>query len=152
MKILGQIVAVHPLALIISLPNQLYAHVPITNVSSQYTNMLERMEELDDDERSDAEMWDIESKNDDDEGSSVNMQYPELLDMFSVGQYVRAIVTAIHAPGSSSISGFMKSRDELVKASKRVELSLAPEKVNAGVQKPDLRAGFVRKRFLKCYD
>ncbi|KAF8633036.1 hypothetical protein AX15_001626 [Amanita polypyramis BW_CC] len=151
MKILGQIVAVHSLALIVSLPNQLYAHVPITNVSSQYTNMLEHMEELHEGERLDEES-DVESESDDNEGSSTNIRYPELSDMFSAGQYVRAIVMAVHAPGSSSISGLEKSRDELVKASKRVELSLSPEKVNADVQKSDLRTGFTLTTTVKSVE
>ena len=42
MKIFGQIVSILPLALVISLPNQLFAHVPITNISSQLTAYLER--------------------------------------------------------------------------------------------------------------
>ena len=57
---------------------------------------------------------------------------------------VRAIVTAVHAAGSSDTSGFGKTRDEAFKSSRRVELSLIPEKVNEGVAKVDLKAGFVR--------
>jgi rRNA biogenesis protein RRP5 len=44
MKIFGQIVSILPLALIVSLPNQLYGHVPITNISSQFTELLERLD------------------------------------------------------------------------------------------------------------
>ena len=43
MKVLGQVVAVEPLALVVSLPNQLFAHAPITQVSSQLTHALESM-------------------------------------------------------------------------------------------------------------
>jgi rRNA biogenesis protein RRP5 len=148
MKILGQIVSIHPLTLLVSLPNQLYAHVPITNVSSQYTNMLERMDEVHENDQSDDEKSDNEAGNDEEEEElSTNLQCPELSDMFRVGQFIRAVVTAVHAPGASDIPGLEKSRDELVKASRRVELSLSPEKVNEGVPKSDLRTSFARERF-----
>lgn len=148
MKILGQIVSIHPLALLVSLPNQLYAHVPITNVSSQYTNMLERMDEVHENDQSDDEKSDNEAGNDEEEEElSTNLKYPELSDMFRVGQFIRAVVTAVHAPGASNIPGLEKSRDELVKASRRVELSLSPEKVNEGVPKSDLRPSFAREHF-----
>ena len=45
MKVLGQIASIQPLALIISLPNQLMGHVPITQVTSQLTSRLESMHE-----------------------------------------------------------------------------------------------------------
>ena len=147
MKILGQIVSIHPLALLVSLPNQLYAHVPITNVSSQCTNMLERMEEMHENDQSDDEKSDNEAGSDKEEELSTNLQYPELSDMFHVGQFIRAVVTAVHAPGASNIPGLEKSRDDLVKASRRVELSLSPEKVNEGVPKSDLRTNFARALF-----
>ena len=147
MKILGQIISIHPLALLVSLPNQLYAHVPITNVSSQYTNMLERMDEVHENDQSDDEKSDNEAGNDEEEELSTNLKYPELSDMFRVGQFIRAVVTAVHAPGASNIPGLEKSRDELVKASRRVELSLSPEKVNEGVPKSDLRPSFAREHF-----
>lgn len=148
MKILGQIISIHPLALLVSLPNQLYAHVPITNVSSQYTNMLERMDEVHENDQSDDEKSDNEAGNDEEEEElSTNLKYPELSDMFRVGQFIRAVVTAVHAPGASNIPGLEKSRDELVKASRRVELSLSPEKVNEGVPKSDLRPSFAREHF-----
>ncbi|KAF8973590.1 hypothetical protein BDZ97DRAFT_1751613 [Flammula alnicola] len=135
MKLFGQIVSILPLALIISLPNQLFAHVPITNISSQFTEYLER---------ADAEAMNSESEgeDEDEEERPLKEGVPDLSDMFNVGQYVRAVVSAIHAPGASHISGFGKSRDEISKASKRVELSLIPERVNSGVQKSDLKAGF----------
>ncbi|KAM6498466.1 hypothetical protein JOM56_006414 [Amanita muscaria] len=131
MKILGQVVSIQPLALIVSLPNQLYGHIPITNISSQYTSMLERAEEASQNEKSD-EGVDTEGESDTEEESPKDAQYPELSDMFRKGQYVRAAVTAIHAPGTTGFSGLAKSRDELVKFSKRVELALHPDKVNAG--------------------
>lgn len=132
MKIFGQIVSILPLALIISLPNQLFAHVPITNISSQLTQNLERAEEDDD------SIMDDENDEED-----VKNGVPELLELFKVGQYVRAVVSAVHQPGASDSSGIGKARDEITKSSKRVELSLIPERVNAGVSKSDLKEGFV---------
>ncbi|PFH54835.1 hypothetical protein AMATHDRAFT_72594 [Amanita thiersii Skay4041] len=138
MKILGQIVSVQPLALIVSLPNQLFAHIPITNISPQYTSLLETMDTR-------QEETELEDETDDGDGTDlvppqIN-RCPELSDMFHVGQYVRAAVTAVYPPGSNA-SNLSKSRDELVKASRRVELSLFPEKINAGVQKSDINIGF----------
>jgi rRNA biogenesis protein RRP5 len=131
MKILGQIVSIQPLALIVSLPNQLFAHVPITGVSSQLTKLLE-----------DTEQEDEESEVDDDEGQPHKARVPTLSEIFKEGQYLRAVVSAVHAHGSTDISGILKSREETVRASRRVELSLLPEKVNAGVQRSDLNANF----------
>ena len=136
MKILGQVVSVEPLALIVSLPNQLLAHIPITNITSQLTHLLESMDDEDQDMESGG--------SDDEEGQSSKRRIPELFEIFRLGQYVRAIVTAVHAAGSSDTSGFGKTRDEAFKSSRRVELSLIPEKVNEGVAKVDLKAGFVR--------
>ncbi|THH02559.1 hypothetical protein EW026_g275 [Hermanssonia centrifuga] len=129
MKILGQIVSVEPLALIVSLPNQLMAHVPITNISSQLTHLLESM---DDDEP-------MESP-DDDETERHN-RVPELFEIFHPGQYVRAVVSAVHAQGSTNIPGLPRERGEAQKASRRIELSLVPEKVNEGVVKSDVKPG-----------
>ncbi|RXW22586.1 hypothetical protein EST38_g3267 [Candolleomyces aberdarensis] len=130
MKIMGQIVGVLPLALLVSLPNQLLAHVPITNISSQYTSRLERMEE------------EMDTSDNEDEAEPGTSRLPELGQIFKIGQYVRAVVSATHAPGSSDPSGLFKSRDEVAKACRRVELSLLPKQVNEGVQKGDLKAGF----------
>lgn len=135
MKIFGQIISILPLALIVSLPNQLFAHVPITNISSQFTEYLER---------ADAEESELEDEAEDDvEESPEKGGMPDLSDIFNVGQYVRAVVSAVHAAGATDNSGVGKSRDEISRASKRVELSLIPESVNSGVAKSDLKAGFV---------
>ncbi|CAK5279992.1 unnamed protein product, partial [Mycena citricolor] len=125
-KILGQIVSIEPLALIISLPNQLFGHVPITNVSSQLTALLQtRMDQDEEDEEQDADS-----------------DTPELSDLFRTGQYVRAVVTAVHASGSTDTTGVGRSRDDMTRASRRVELSLVPEAVNMGIQKSDIKPGF----------
>lgn len=138
MKIFGQIISILPLALVVSLPNQLFAHVPITNISSQFTEYLER-----------ADAEDLEDEDEEDEDDKPEKEgLPELSDIFAVGQYVRSVVTAVHAPGATDNSGIGKSRDEISRASKRVELSLVPEAVNTGVAKSDLKAGFVSAHFV----
>jgi rRNA biogenesis protein RRP5 len=129
MKIFGQIVAIESLALIISLPNQLFGHVPLTNISAQFSAMLEKIDEDKDSDKEDEE----------EEETSA-----ELSDIFTAGQYVRATVVDVHAANTTDILGLSKSRDDVVRASRRVELSLSPDKVNAGVQKADLNPGFVR--------
>lgn len=134
MKIMGQVVGILPLALLVSLPNQLLAHVPITNVSTQYTSRLERIEE-------EMDTSDVEE---DEEEVANSRRLPELSQLFQVGQYIRAVVSAVNAPGTNDPSGLSRSRDELAKNCRRVELSLLPVRVNEGVQKGDLKAGFVR--------
>jgi rRNA biogenesis protein RRP5 len=138
MKILGQIVSIQPLAIIVSLPNQLYAHVPITHVSSQLTNLLELIE--DDDQQANSNL--------DEEAINSKSRIPDLFEIFSPGQYVRAVVTAVHALGPSDITSVGRARDDASKSSRRVELSLVPARVNAGVCKTDLRAGFVSQYIL----
>ncbi|KAJ4484909.1 hypothetical protein C8J55DRAFT_32010 [Lentinula edodes] len=145
MKIFGQIIAIQPLALIVSLPNQLLGHVPITNISSQLTTLLERMD-VDEDE--DAK----ESESEDEEEAESRSKVPELSDFFHNGQYVRATVTTLHVPGSTDVTGLGKSRDETIRASRRVELSLTPERVNAGVQKSDLKAGYTLSTSVKSIE
>ncbi|KAJ3870308.1 hypothetical protein EV359DRAFT_28064 [Lentinula novae-zelandiae] len=145
MKIFGQIIAIQPLALIVSLPNQLLGHVPITNISSQLTTLLERMD-VDEDE--DAKESESEGKEEAESRSKV----PELSDFFHNGQYVRATVTTLHVPGSTDVTGLGKSRDETIRASRRVELSLTPERVNAGVQKSDLKAGYTLSTSVKSIE
>ncbi|KAI6007158.1 hypothetical protein EDD15DRAFT_2209398 [Pisolithus albus] len=129
MKILGQVVSVHPLAIVVSLPNQLVAHVPITKITSQLSRLLESM-----DLRSDASG---ESASD-----TIADNVPDLSELFHAGQYVRAVVANVRPPGATDMTGLIRSRDEVVKASRRVELSLIPEEVNAGVRKSDLKDGY----------
>ncbi|OCH94735.1 U3 snoRNP-associated protein Rrp5 [Obba rivulosa] len=129
MKVLAQVISVEPLALIVSLPNQLFAHVPITQISSELTERLERMGEEDEDSV------------DEEAEENGSARVPDLLDLFKPGQYIRAVVTAVHAPGSTDVSGLGRARDEAQKASRRVELSIVPEKVNGAVAKADVRQG-----------
>lgn len=137
MKILGKIIAIQPLALLVSLPCQLVGHVPITNVSSQLTNQLDKLEDEDED---------MMAQDEEDE-ENVNANQPlELFEIFKVGQYVQTVVTGVKSPGATAdgIIGTRRRLDEVERASQRVELNLVPEQVNAGVSKDDLEPGFVR--------
>lgn len=131
MKILCQIVAIYPLMLIVSLPNQLLGHIPITHISSQLTNALEA-----------AELSEPEDDTEEDEARGAYIP-PDLIELFAPGQYIRAVVTAVKPPGTTEGSMFSYSRDGVEKSSRRVELSLIPDQVNAGLVKSDLTKGFV---------
>jgi len=134
MKILAQVVSIEALALMVSLPNQLYGHVPITQISSELTTSLESMD-MDDEPRSDEEEEDAEEK---------TTPLPDLFELFRPGQYLRCVVVASHAAGTTKAgSGIGRATGEIEKISRRVELSLVPDQVNQGVLKTDLKPGFV---------
>ena len=140
-RILCQIVDIRPLALLVSLPNQLLGHVPATHISSLLTERLERVDaEEADSTGNQEEDGDVEEKS-----ASASSDVPDLADMFTVGQYLTAVVEEVRPSGARSSIDFSKARDEVTKAAKRAELSIDPEKVNAGVAKRDLVSGFVRR-------
>ena len=137
MKILAQVVSIEPRALIVSLPNQLYGHVPITQISSELTASLESMDVDDEPPPGDEEEEDADAK---------APRLPDLFDLFRPGQYLRCVVVASHAAGTTKAGvGTGRAKDEVEKASGRVELGLTPELVNQGVEKTDLKPGFVSK-------
>ncbi|KAJ1301821.1 hypothetical protein OPQ81_009049 [Rhizoctonia solani] len=127
-KLLGQIISVLPLALIVSLPNQLMGHVPIINISSQLTSRLESTP---------SSPSEAEDSEEDDNDNGV----PSLSQMFKPGQYISCTVKQVR-PASSTIDFGAKPRDEEEKAARRVELSIRPNEVNTGVGAGDLRPGF----------
>ncbi|KAF8323027.1 hypothetical protein DL93DRAFT_2049827 [Clavulina sp. PMI_390] len=139
-RILCQIVQILPLALVVSLPHQLLGHIPITHISSLFT---ERLEKVDgggsDDGEEDNASEDVEMA---DGEAQASKDLPDLADMFYAGQFLTAIVEEVRPAGARGSLDFSKSRDETTKGAKRVELSIAPEKVNAGVAKRDLVPGF----------
>ena len=145
MKIFAQVVSIEPLALIVSLPNQLYGHIPITQISSELTASLESMDVDDEPPSGDEEGEDADAK---------ASRLPDLFDLFRPGQYLRCVVTASHPAGTTKAgTGTGRVRDEVEKVSGRVELGLTPEVVNKGVVKTDLKPGFVsqwRTDFMSC--
>ncbi|KAF8519094.1 U3 snoRNP-associated protein Rrp5 [Hysterangium stoloniferum] len=130
MNILCQIIAIRPLALIVSLPCQLVGHVPITQISTQFTKQLEALDES--------------AENLSDQEDDIRRP-PELFEMFRVGQYLRAVVTGVQPAGASArgVIGSNRRMDENERASQRVELSIIPDHINKGVSKADLTSGFV---------
>ena len=137
MNILCQIVSVEPLFLIVSLPNQLFGHIPITRISSEFTTLLEKVDESADeeDEESEGEAEDATSKS--------QHRVPDLADIFTPGRYLRAVVTEVHAPGTTESFGLGRPKDGSQRVSRRVELSIEPHKVNGGIVVKDLTPGFV---------
>ncbi|KAG8742229.1 rRNA biogenesis protein rrp5 [Ceratobasidium sp. 414] len=129
-KLLGQITSILPLALIISLPNQLMGHVPIVNISPQLTSRL-------DSAPSRSSRSSSPSSEDEGEGDDI----PSLTQLFSPGQYVACTVKQVRPP-SGSIDFGARPQDESEKAAKKVELSIRPGDVNAGVGAGDIRVGF----------
>lgn len=126
-KLLTRVHTVLPLHLILSLPNNLLAHVPITEISTTLTALLQKEEESD--EESDA--------GSDDEESGA----PDLATLFTPGMYFPAKVLNLYPTASQSFfSQYPVS--ETTRLAARVEMSLVPEKVNDEVVKADLEAGF----------
>ncbi|KAK4046291.1 rRNA biogenesis protein rrp5 [Microbotryomycetes sp. JL201] len=129
-KVLGQITTVRALELIVSLPGQLLGHVPITNISPEFT---QRLEQSDDEQGS-------ENESDDDQSSRSKNDVPALADIFNPGAWISCVVTRNSSgDGRIALGGF--DGDENVRTSRRVELSIEPEKVNDGVAHSDLRPG-----------
>ena len=130
MRILCQVVSVQPLGLVVSLPDQLLGHIPVTQISSQISSLLE--------------MADLNAENSDDDSTVNEGKLPDLSLMFHPGQFLRAVVTGVKPAGISEPTVGSSSRDPVEKASRRVELSLVPEQVNGNVSKADIQPGFVR--------
>ena len=128
-KMLCCVLAVHPLAIVVSMCDQLLGHVPVTSVSRQLT---ERLQAALDDES------DKEDLDDADEEAP-----PELHEIFSVGQWVRASVESVGAPGTQRQAGLGREGGEYERESQRVQLTLEPHVVNEGISASDLSEGYV---------
>ena len=145
MRILAQVITTTALSVIVSLPHQLIGHIPIHKVTTELNTAMEKL--MDRDDKS------IEEDDGEDEDESEN-DIPNLDEIFQSGQYVRAVVTAVHphgitvAPATSSdgeagVITLGKPKNEFEKASRRVELSVLPVQVNKGITSKDLVMGFV---------
>jgi rRNA biogenesis protein RRP5 len=132
MKLLVRVVAIRPLCVIVSLPNQLLGQIPITQISSKYTSMLE-------DEEANADVRDFNAADGEGHESSLSV----LPNMVSEGQFVSATVLAIHPRGANTHDRPL-GRDELLRASQRVELSILPSLVNSAISKENIADGAVR--------
>jgi rRNA biogenesis protein RRP5 len=148
--VLAQVVAITSLSVVVSLPHQMLGHIPIDKVSKGLNDAMDELIEKDDDSNSETSSNDNKDTDEDDEveGEAMKEEIPTLQEIFHPGQYVRAVVMAVHphgvvAPPSTSGMSLGKPRNELEKASRRVELSLLPQDVNSGITVKDLGKGFV---------
>ncbi|ORX37905.1 putative rRNA processing-related protein [Kockovaella imperatae] len=129
-RVLTRIHTVLPLHLILSLPNNLLAHVPITEVSSTLTSLLAAEEGSDEDED------EAESSS-----STSSSSPPDLGQLFTPGQYFPAKVLNTYPTASQSfISQYPMS--ETTRLAAKTELTLVPEKVNLDIAVEDLRQGY----------
>jgi rRNA biogenesis protein RRP5 len=125
-RLLTRVHTVLPLHLILSLPNNLLAHVPITEISTTLTNLLTAEAE----DNSDEETPDAGS-------SSSTPSAPDLAQLFTPGQYFPARVLQTYPTASQSfISQYPMT--EVSRLAARVELTLVPEKVNVEVGKGEV--------------
>jgi rRNA biogenesis protein RRP5 len=104
--VLGQVTDISHQDIVLALPNNLVGYVPLTAVSDKLNERLEKLLKED---------GDIE---DNEEGDFEDVH---LEDMFTVGQYLRACITA--------------TTDDSARARKRLELSIDPKLVNKGLSK-----------------
>ncbi|KAG8918796.1 rRNA biogenesis protein rrp5 [Tulasnella sp. 417] len=140
LKVLAQVTSVKPLALVVSLPGQLHGHVPITSISPTYSALLDK----------EAASSSEDGKMDQDEPS---IFAAELSEMYSVGGFVRVVVTHVHAEGEKARPqlGERPSNDEEWQCGK-IELSLVPQKVNEGLTQDDLVSGVMVSAAVKSIE
>lgn len=117
-RVLASILAVHPLALVVSFADQLVGHIPVTHISSTLTQRMQHA--LDQDE-----------------------QVPELRDMYAPGQWVSACVEHVQPAGARRQWGLGRESGEYERDSQRVRLSMDPQTTNSGVTAADVVAGLV---------
>ncbi|KNZ60679.1 hypothetical protein VP01_151g2 [Puccinia sorghi] len=136
-KLAGMIIQVRPLELIIALPGQLVGHVPITDISSYYTERLKETVEEDD-----------ESEDSDDCDSDQTENPLQGLDaMFTVGQWIRCSVVkaTAHLPSNLRVP-------PLVRSALKITLTLDPVRVNSGIDKSDLEGGMTLTGAIKSIE
>lgn len=122
--VLARVHTILPLHLILSLPNNLLAHVPITEISDTLTQLLTAEE---------AMVVDEGEEESDDESSA-----PDLAQLFVAGQYVPAKVLTLYPTASQSfISQYPVT--ETTKLASRVELTLIPKKSTQRLLRRTLR-------------
>ena len=144
-KVFGTILAIHPLALVVSICDQLLAHVPVTSVSNRLTDRLQSaLDEEEKDEESDGEDIHETEEDEEEEGEDRDdSSPPELHEIFSVGQWIRASVESVTAAGSKRQWGMGREGGEYERESQRVQLTMEPTIVNEGIRASDLSPGYV---------
>ncbi|KAJ3326789.1 Protein RRP5, partial [Blyttiomyces sp. JEL0837] len=126
MTLLGVVREINDLDLVLSLPNQLTGYVSITEISDEITAMVERAAGANDDDEEDKMELD-----------ETETSLPSLDHLFRIGQVVPCVVLAVD-------QGESDEKDKKgAKSKKKVELSLRPELVNAGLTSKDISAGML---------
>jgi len=134
--LLSRIHAIYPMHLVLSLPSQLYAHVPLTSLSAPLTARLSAA----------ASSSSSSSHGDDADEEEEEDDVPPLDELFAVGDWYPTSVVRLYAAGESAppaLEGW-KPRDGAERDCRRVECSLDPRVVNDGLARVDVEAGFVR--------
>ncbi|KAI9852213.1 MAG: rRNA biogenesis protein rrp5 [Thelocarpon superellum] len=120
--ILGQVVEINRHDVALALPNNLTGYIPLTAVSDEVNERLERLLAQDDSDLDDQEGDDAGSTRDDD---------LDLNTLFTLGQFFRARVTS--TTDEASATGPVT-----VPAKRRIELSVNPRLVNEGLSRSEL--------------
>lgn len=137
MRILGQVIEIHPPHVVISLPNQMLGHIPLPQVTDQLTERIDKLSDeedsADEEEASEEELAEVAAK-----------RIPELQEIFRVGQYVHTIVTTVHAAGATAPNADLgKPKNATDRGSRRIVLSTVPREVNKEISRKDLVVGYV---------
>lgn len=127
-EVLGQIARIDKMDITVAIGDNLFGQVPITHISPEISEMLEKhenaMEDSSDDESDD------ESKT---QGLNVKHELPKLDKLFSIGQWVRAVVIPSSEP-------------------RRISLSMEPKTVNRSMEEDDLTPGNILQASVKSIE
>lgn len=115
--VLGQIRQISQMEVVVALPDDITAFLPITNISDEITAQLEAYDDQDD---SDSDM-DIDSETIIANKSKKAVEFPELNKLFHVGQWISAQVVS--------------NVDENQR--KKIELTIEPSRVNTNIDSKD---------------
>lgn len=128
-QVLGQITNIGKLDLTLSVGDNLVGYIPITSISEEIIEQIEKFEEADDDSEDEEELqYDDDEKDQEIQTATLktnNAEFPVLKEIFKIGQWLRAKVVK---PSSDS-------------KKKRIQLSIEPEVVNATLEDEDLTPG-----------
>ena len=116
--VLGMVQQINKMEIVLSLADNLVGYIPITNISSELVDILERYDDQEESDSDSDEEMDSDDEDNDKKTSTDKKQqidFPSLNERFFIGQYLRAKVV----PNSKE------------KLKKRIELSIEPELVNS---------------------
>lgn len=126
-EVLGQIMAIHPNGLSLGFGDNLTGHVPITSISAEISEQLEKYSAADDSDEEDEEDPTQAT-------SSFKPEMPKLAELFTVGKWLRATVIP---------DGDKK---------KSIHLTIVPETVNAHIEAADLDANTIVQGSVKSIE